>query len=102
MDVVVAGSMGDQELSLEAGNIVDRRGGFVALAVFVPSAHVPLRVNGGVLAPVSDGSAGKANLEIVTGAEHQIEGHVAAVAPAPHADTRAIHEGKRAQIGDAL
>src|SRR6185503_19218981 len=45
-----------------------------------------------VAVPVGDRGAGNADLKDVRGAHHRHAGHVAAVAPAVHADARGINE----------
>src|SRR5580658_9830647 len=60
--VVVAGGMGDEQLTVKPGGIIDGRRVAVAVGILLGRAHVALRVDGVVLAPIGDRGPGKAGL----------------------------------------
>src|SRR5690606_16034046 len=88
--VVVDHAVGDQQVVLQAGGVLDRRGAGIGLRVDVRRVQDVRRVLVVVLPPVGDRAQGGTGLEHARLAEQGHEGHEAAVAAAVDADAVAV------------
>ncbi len=95
--VVVASAVDEQVVAFEFARVAQGRVGVVAFGILGGGAHVALRVDVVVEAPVGHRSDGNGGFEDVGTLGDAMGSHEASVAPAPDADAAAVHVGAEGQ-----
>ena len=97
--VVIAGAVDQQQVALEVLGMGDGRAVGKTLGVVLGQPHVAFLIDGVVDLLVGDGCDRHAHGIELRVAEKSVQGHGAAAAPAPRADTLRVDEGEGVEHG---
>lgn len=100
-NIIVANVVDQHQFAFEVLGFMYRGRIAVAFFVFLRCAQVTLGVDGVVEEPIGNGCAADAGLDELGFAQHRVESHVAAIAPAGHADAGWVDKAQRDEVFDA-